>query len=124
MLVIDGVIRMNDKEALHFKEVVGGPYIPRTPAEFNAMCDLSIARHLHENTSGLGGVFAEAVRAVKFGPQGEINFFTDSRRADFAKVHGHWPTEDQLLKFEAGEMPAPNAVPDLTLVAGSGKNSA
>lgn len=124
MLVIDGVIRMNDKEASHFMEVVDGPYIPRTPAEFNAMCDLSIARHLHKNTSGLGGVFAEAVRAVKFGPTGEINFFTDSRRADFAKVHGYWPTEEQLLKFEAGEMPAPNSEPDLALVGGRDKDGA
>lgn len=107
MLVIDGVIRMNDKEVRHFIEVVGGPYIPRTPAEFNAMCDLSIARHLHEDTNGLGCIFAEAIRAVKFGPDNKINFFTDSRRTDFAKVHGYWPSEEQLLKFEAGEMPAP-----------------
>lgn len=121
MLVIDGVIRMNDKEANHFMEVVGGPYTPRTPAEFNAMCDLAIARHLHENTKGLGAVFAASIGAMKFGPNGEINFFTDSRRADFAKVHGYWPNDDQLRQFEAGEMSAPGGKPSLSVVPGAGK---
>ena len=108
MLLVDGRIRMTDKEWLQFKQLNWAPWRPRTPEEFDAMCDLAIARHRADNTDGLGEVYAIATKAMKFGPKGEINFPEDHRRLAFVKVHGYWPNDAQLNEFESGEMQAPH----------------
>ena len=106
MLVVDGTLRMNDKEWLEFQRLNWAPWRPRTPEEFNAMCDLAAARHRAENTDGLGEAYALSSGAMKFGPNGEMNFPADQRKLTFVRAHGFWPSAEQLEKFESGQMPA------------------
>ena len=107
MIVVDGRIRMTDKEWLQFQRMIWAPWRPRTPEEFNAMCELAMARHRVENTEGMGEIYAVATKAMKFGPNGEVNFPEDKRRTDFIKVHGYSPNKQQLEDFEGGELPPP-----------------
>jgi hypothetical protein len=100
MMVVDGRIRMTDKEWLEFQRLNWAPWRPRTPEEFNAMCELAMARHRAENTAGMGEIYAVATKAMKFGPKGEINFPEDKRRTDFIKVHGYSPNKQDLEAFE------------------------
>lgn len=100
MLISDGKITMGADEAQEFKEAAFAPWIPRSIGEFNAMCDLGSARHLFENTEGVGFMHALAVEAMKFGENGEVNFPIDRRRMAFLKVHGTWPSKEQLSDFE------------------------
>lgn len=112
MLVVDGYIRMTDEEWQTFQRMNWAPWRPRTPAEFNAMCDLAIARHHVENTDGLGGVYALSTGMMKFGPEGEINFPVDKRRLAYLKATGTWPDDEQLAAFEAST----DTKPGLSLV--------
>lgn len=114
MLVSDGRITMSDAEWDEFAAATFAPWVPRTPAEFNAMCDLGSARHLVENTDGKGFMHALAVEEMQFGPNGEVNFPVDKRKLAYMKVHGVWPTDAQLQAFESAG--APTARPGLTLV--------
>ncbi|MDO9236200.1 MAG: hypothetical protein Q7U28_09245 [Aquabacterium sp.] len=101
MMVVEGRIKMSDEEWVKFQNLNWAPWKPRTPAEFNAMCDLASARHIAENTEGLGEVFAIATDKMKFGASGEINFPEDPRRLEYVKVHGSWPTDAELAAFES-----------------------
>lgn len=116
MMVIDGQVRMTDKEWHEFQRLNWAPWRPRTVVEFNLMCDLAMERHRIEDTGGLGEALAIATSKMKFGPNGEINFPADPRRDAFLKVHGTWPTDEQLAAFEAGTLPAPGDRPALILV--------
>lgn len=115
-MVIEGRIRMTDNEWKEFERLNWAPWRPRTPAEFNAMCDLAIARHQVEDTDGLGEVYAIATAQMKFGPNGEVNFPADKRREAYVKVHGTWPNDEQLAAFDAGELPDPGTKPQLSIV--------
>jgi hypothetical protein len=101
MLVSEGKITMSAAEWDEFAGATFAPWMPRTPREFGAMVDLGMARHLAENTDGQGYLHAIALEAMKFGPEGDVNFPIDKRRMAFMKVHGTWPTDDQLRAFEA-----------------------
>ncbi len=106
MLITDGKITMSAAEAQEFKEATFAPWTPRTIAEFNAMCDLGSARHLCDNTEGLGFMHAMVAEEMKFGPDGQQNYPLDKRKMAYTKVHGTWPTDDQLKDFEAADFPA------------------
>ena len=101
MLVSDSKITMSGAEWEEFASATFAPWLPRTVAEFNAMCQLGSARHLAENTDGQGFMHALAVEAMMFGPDGEVNFPIDKRRMEYVKVHGAWPSDEQLHAFEA-----------------------
>ena len=92
---------MSPGEAQEFAAATFAPWTPRTIAEFNAMCDLGSARHLADDTGGQGFMFALEAEGMKFGEQGEINFPMDKRKMAYLKVHGTWPTDDELRAFEA-----------------------
>lgn len=87
------------------------PLMTRTVGEFNAMCQLGAARHL---VAGGGFMDALAVEAMQVGPNGEVNFPTDKRRMAYAKVHGTWPSDEQLQALESDLVPS--ARPALSLV--------
>jgi hypothetical protein len=114
MLIVDGRITMSESEWLQFQTVTLAPWKPRTPEEFNAMCDLGSAAHRAADTEGMGDVYALAPQKMKFGANGEVNFPADQRRLAYVKVHGHAPTEDQLQAFEDGVTPKR---PGLSLVS-------
>lgn len=98
----DGDISMSDTEWRQFEAATRAPYRPRTVLEFNAMCDLAIARHFADGDP-MGGVRAVEVEAMKFGPRGEINFpITPEQNAYMAK-HGIFPTAEQLQAYRQGE---------------------
>lgn len=101
MLIADGKITMSGAEWQEFAASTFAPWMPRTPREFDAMVELGMARHLAENTDGQGFLHAIALDAMKFGPNGEANFPLDKRRMAYVKVHGSWPTDDELQAFEA-----------------------
>lgn len=113
MLISNGKITMTASEAKEFAAATFAPWTPRTIAEFNAMCDLGSARHEVDNTEGVGFMHSLAVEAMKFGPNGEMNFPIDHRKMAYVKVHGTWPSDDELQAFEAG---GGVARPGLTLV--------
>jgi hypothetical protein len=118
MLVSDNKITMSAAEFQEFAAATFAPWHPRTIAEFNAMCDLGMARHLADDTDGAGFMHAIAVDAMKFGDDGQVNFPLDKRRMAYVKVHGIWPTDAQLADFEdAAEAPA--GKPRLELVTPS-----
>lgn len=105
MLVSENKITMGADEWEEFAAATFAPWVPRTVAEFNAMCQLGSARHLAENTEGQGFMHALAVEAIMFGPNGEVNFPIDKRRMEFVKFHGTWPRDEQLQAFEAAGGP-------------------
>jgi hypothetical protein len=96
MMLIDGRIWMSEKEWEDFCKATWAPWRPRTPAEFNAMCDLGAARHEAEDTDGLAFMRAIECEQMRFGPNGEINFPIDERKVAYCKLHGVWPTDEQL----------------------------
>lgn len=99
MLVSNGRITMSNAEAQEFAEATFAPWTPRTPAEFNAMCDLGSARHLADNTGGQGFMHALAAEGMKFGDDGEVNFPVNKRKAAYMKERGIWPTDEQLAAW-------------------------
>lgn len=103
MLVSENKITMGADEWNEFAAATFAPWIPRTVAEFNAMCQLGSARHLADDTDGQGFMHALAVEAMMFGPNGEVNFPIDKRRMEYVKVHGNWPTDEQLHAFESAD---------------------
>jgi hypothetical protein len=96
MLVADGKIMMSTAEAREFAEATFAPWTPRTVAEFNAMCELGSARHLVDNTEGAGFMHALAAEGMRFGENGEVNFPINKQKAAYMKVHGVWPTDQQV----------------------------
>ena len=106
---VDGTITMSQSEWQQFVAATSAPYKPRSILEFNAMCDLAAARYLHENVEGMGGMNAVAVEAMKFGPNGEINFPLTSAQDEYMKKHGTFPSAEQLKEF-LRESGAPGAV--------------
>ena len=117
---LDGTITMSQGEWQQFLAATSAPYKPRSILEFNAMCDLAAARYLHENVEGMGGMHAVAVEAMKFGPNGEINFPLTSAQDDYMKKHGTFPSAEQLQEF-LRERGAPGAVvTPLRAVCGGG----
>ena len=100
MLVLDGKITMGADEAQEFKGATFASWTPRSINEFNAMCDLGSARHLVDNTEGVGFMHALAVEAMKFSENGEANFPIDRRRMEFLKIRGSWPKDEELKEFE------------------------
>jgi len=117
MLVSDNRITMSEKEWLLFQEMTFAPWRPRTIREFNALAELGAARHLVENTFGAGFIHALACETIVFGPNGEARFPSNPRRMAYTKVHGTWPTDEQLEAFENGMDVSDR--PALRLVAGS-----
>lgn len=101
MLVFERKLTMTAEEWNEFAAATFAPWLPRTVAEFNAMCQLGSARHLADDTDGHGFMHALAVEAMAFGPNGEVNFPIDKRRMEYVKVHGTWPSDEQLHEFEA-----------------------
>jgi len=99
-LVFNDTLSMSVDEWVDFQGFTRAPWRPRTPEEFNAMCDLGAARHKVDNTDGIGWIHAMACSEMKFGPEGEMNFPADARRLAYVKVHGTWPNEKQLHEFE------------------------
>jgi hypothetical protein len=108
----DFKITMSSQEFADFQSATFAPWVPRTVAEFNAMCDLGSARHLAENTGGQGFMHAIAAEGMRYGENGQANFPIDRRRMAYAKVHGTWPTDGQLKDFEGRR-----TVPALALAA-------
>lgn len=99
MLVDGKKITMTPDEWAQFQEMTFAPWRPRTIGEFNAMCRLAYERFLAESKDGLGVLDALAAEAMMFGENGEQNFPQDKRKLDYAKVHGTWPTAEQLAAF-------------------------
>lgn len=111
-MITDGRIRMTDAEYTEFQALVPcAQWIPRTPEEFNAMCDLAVAGHRADTSSAMGEIFAQGILAAKFDAKGNANFPIDQRKIAYGKVHGTWPTQEQLEAFEQG----PRAHAGLTL---------
>lgn len=106
---VDGTITMSHSDWQQFLAATGAPYKPRSIMEFNAMCDLAAARYLYENVEGMGGMNAVAVEAMKFGPNGEVNFPLTSGQDEYMKKHGTFPSAEQLQQF-LRESGAPGAV--------------
>lgn len=115
MIVSDNKISMSPAEFQEFADATFAPWMPRTVAEFNAMCDLGMARHLAENTGGTGFMHAIGIDAMKFGENGEVNFPMDKRRLAYLRAHGTWPMDPELKAFEEGGEAARGA-PRLTVV--------
>lgn len=113
MMVFNGALTMSAEEWAEFKRLTNAPWTPRTPEEFDAMCDLGAAWHKAENTAGAGWMHAMGCSSMKFGPEGQMNFPADARRLAYVKKYGNWPTEDELREFEAGSS---SAGPGLRLV--------
>lgn len=105
MMVFNGTLTMSAEEWADFQRLTYAPWKPRTPEEFDAMCDLGAARHVADSTDGTGLIRAMGCREMKFGPQGEMNFPADARRLAFVKVHGTWPSDEQLREFENAASP-------------------
>lgn len=98
----DGDITMSDREWSQFAAATAAPYRPRTVLEFNAMCDLAIARHFADGDP-MGGVRAVEVEAMKFGPNGEINFPITPEQDDYMRKHGKFPSPEDLQAYRRGE---------------------
>lgn len=107
MMVFDGMLTMSANEWADFQRLTHAPWKPRTPEEFDAMCDLGAARHKADNTGGKGWIHAMGCSEMKFGPQGEVNFPADARRIAYMKVHGTWPSDTELREFETSSTPRP-----------------
>lgn len=115
MLINDGTLTMSPHEWEAFQRMTFAPWRPRTQREFDAMAELGAARHVAENTGGMGFVHAMACEDMRFGPNGEMNFPPDQRRLAYCAVHGTWPTDDELKEFE-GLPAAGDGKPGLRLV--------
>ncbi len=100
MMVFNGALAMSPEEWTDFQRITHAPWPPRTPEEFDAMCDLGAARHKAENTNGKGGNHAGICRLIKFSPRGEMNYPIEAGRIAYAKVHGTLPNAEQLSEFE------------------------
>ena len=112
MMVFNGALAMSPNEWTDFQRITYAPWPPRTPEEFDAMCDLGAARHKAENTNGKGRVHAGICRLIKFSPGGEMNFPVDVHRLAYAKVCGTLPDAEQLYEFES----LPRSDPGLRVV--------
>lgn len=100
----DGHISMSASEWQQFQRMTNAPYRPRTIREFNAMCDMAVARHDAEFRIGvddLGLCRAVAVQVMKFGPNGEVNFPITPAQDAYMKKHGTFPTGEELAQFLA-----------------------
>jgi hypothetical protein len=113
MLVSNGKITMSSAEAQEFASATFAPWTPRTIAEFNAMCDLGSARHLADNTGGQGYMFALEAEGMKFGENGEVNFPMKRQKMAYLKLHGVWPSEEQIQAFDGAR---PASAPTLAVV--------
>ena len=107
MLVSDNKITLREEEWLAFREMAFAPWRPRTVREFNAMAELGAARHMAENTGGVGWMHALSCEEAMCGPNGEINFPVDKRRLEFVRKHGTWPSDAELQAFEGSPAPQP-----------------
>lgn len=118
MLVVNGEIKMSQEEWDSFRARVFAPWKPRTPAEFNAMCDLGSIRHEIENTAGMGELLYKSCQSIKFGPAGEINFPEKRSELEYIRIHGESPTPEQLAEFEgrSNQYDPKGSKPDLRLV--------
>jgi hypothetical protein len=105
MMVFNGTLTMSADEWADFQRITHAPWKPRTPEEFDAMCDLGAARHKADDTDGKGWIHAMGCSEMKFGPQGEVNFPADARRLAYVKVHGTWPSDEELREFEQSPSP-------------------
>jgi hypothetical protein len=79
MMVFNDTLTMSADEWADFQRITHALWKPRTPEEFNAMCDLGAARHKADNTDGTGWIHAMGCSEMKFGPQGEMRSFVSSR---------------------------------------------
>lgn len=97
MLVTDDKrLQMTDSEWSMFSELTGAPWRPRSVKEFNAMCDLAIAR-LEVEQPDTCTVARLGIWAAKFDPDGKAHFPPpNSERLAFAKEHGRYPGADEL----------------------------
>jgi hypothetical protein len=107
MLVSNNQINMRSAEWSIFKELTFAPWRPRTVREFNAMAELGAARHMVDNTDGIGWMHALSCEEIKFGPNGEVNFPIDKRRMEYVRVHGTWPSDEELRAFSNAPPPKP-----------------
>lgn len=111
MLINDGKITMTQTEWVEFESITFAPWRPRSIAEFNAMCELGAARHKVENDNGQGWIHAVTCKSIKFSEDGRANFPEDKRRMAYVKVHGMWPTDEELAEFEGRGPGAPSPGP-------------
>lgn len=105
MMVFGEALSMTPDEWADFQRITHAPWTPRTPEEFDAMCDLGAARHKAENTDGKGWLHAMGCISMKFGPNGEMNFPADARRLAYVKAHGTWPSDAQMREFDNAASP-------------------
>lgn len=102
MMILDGGrIEMTASEFDSFAAATFAPWRPRTVAEFNAMCRLGAARHLVDNTEGVGFMHSLEAEGMMFEDDGTPNFPMDPRKMEFMKVNGTWPTADEFAAFLA-----------------------
>jgi len=111
MLISDGRITLSAAEFSEFKALTFAPWVPRSIAEFNAMCDLGAARHFEENTDGVGWMRAWSCSEAKFDKDGNARFPVNPSEMAYIKQYGTVPTADELKAFEATAVgSAPNNV--------------
>lgn len=122
MFINNQEITMTPSEWEMFSELTFAPWRPRTIKEFNAMCDLGMARHFHENTEGKGVLKGVACDCIKFGEDGVAHFPPNRRKQEYIKVFGESPTPEQLAAFERGQLPMPGTVPKLSVVPSTRNN--
>lgn len=109
MLVSANKITMREDEWVIFQDLTFAPWRPRTVREFNAMAELGAARHMAENTAGVGWMHALSCEESMFGPNGEINFPVDKRRLEYVRLNGKWPSDEDMRAFENTPQPQPGA---------------
>ena len=106
MMITEDKIVMADEEWKLFQKLTEAPWKPRTKGEFDAMAELGAQYHLAQNTEGVGVVHALASRAVKFGPNGEVNFPINQHKMDYIRFHGEPPATQAVLdEFVRGQRP-------------------
>lgn len=109
MLISGEKITMSVEEGRQFMEITLSKSVPRTIREFNALAELGAARHMIENTGGAGWMHAFSCEEIKFGEDGTANFPADQRRLAYVKVHGTWPSDDELADFESTTLERPTS---------------
>jgi hypothetical protein len=83
MMIVDGKLKLTESELALFQELTRDRWVPRTTKEFDLMCELAMERHRTDD-SLMGEIWAQAIRAAKFGPNGEHNFPIDRRKMEEA----------------------------------------
>ena len=108
MLVTDDKkISMTDSEWSLFFYMTQAPWRPRTVDEFQAMCNLAIARM--ECDFGVDNFMALiAVEQIMFTPEGKANFPMDKEKIERMKITGKWPSDEEMRAQAAAQEATPS----------------